>query len=107
MGNKRVSVDLSTLQFPVIFFVVFFYSGKSYFRGPWFITPSEVPSGAVYKQELFLSTLEETNPIVSIVGRCAVLDYNDYISSKFRMSNIKNYSNMSLFNLNVISRSFD
>ncbi|XP_019875742.2 protein polybromo-1 isoform X3 [Aethina tumida] len=59
--------------------------GKSYFRGPWFVPPSELPQSQnklFYKQEMFLSSLEDTNPVVSIMGRCAVLDYNDYISCR-------------------------
>lgn len=63
----------------------FFSSGKAYFRGPWLVTPPEIPpqpSRKFYKQEAFLSTLEDTNPLVGIVGRCAVLHYNDYISCK-------------------------
>ncbi|KAF5282989.1 hypothetical protein FQA39_LY04860 [Lamprigera yunnana] len=59
--------------------------GKCYFRGPWFVTPPEIPhspSRLFYKQEVFLSSLEDTNPLVSIVGKCCVLDYNDYISCR-------------------------
>lgn len=62
-----------------------FYSGKCYFRGPWFICPSEVPNltnKLYYKNELLQSTEEDINPIVSIIGKCAVLDYNDYVSRK-------------------------
>ncbi|XP_060527189.1 protein polybromo-1 isoform X2 [Cylas formicarius] len=57
--------------------------GKCYFRGPWFVSPAEVPNPfnkLYYKNELLLSTLDDVNPLVSIVGKCAVLDYNDYIS---------------------------
>ncbi|ENN78044.1 hypothetical protein HUJ04_006145 [Dendroctonus ponderosae] len=57
--------------------------GKCYFRGPWFICPSEVPNltnKLYYKNELLQSTEEDINPIVSIIGKCAVLDYNDYVS---------------------------
>ncbi|KAJ8960513.1 hypothetical protein NQ318_013797 [Aromia moschata] len=62
--------------------------GKCYFRGPWFITPADIPYSPLspgrlyYRQEVFLSSLEDTNPIVSIIGKCAVLEYNDYISSR-------------------------
>ncbi|XP_022920699.1 protein polybromo-1 isoform X3 [Onthophagus taurus] len=58
--------------------------GKCYFRGPWFITPVEVPQlqNKPYKNELFLSTLDDTHPLVGIVGKCSVLDYNDFISSR-------------------------
>lgn len=66
-------------------FNVIAFSGKCYFRGPWFVTPPEIPpipGRMFYKQEVFLSTVEDTNPLVSIIGKCAVLDYNDYISCK-------------------------
>ncbi|VEN56896.1 unnamed protein product [Callosobruchus maculatus] len=56
--------------------------GKCYFRGPWFITPADIPptpGKLFYRQEVFLSTLEDVNPIVSIIGRCHVMEYNDYI----------------------------
>ncbi|KAL1506167.1 hypothetical protein ABEB36_005579 [Hypothenemus hampei] len=57
--------------------------GKCYFRGPWFICPSEVPNPMnklYYRNEVLLSTEEDINPIVSIIGKCSVLDYNDYVS---------------------------
>ncbi|CAH1119196.1 unnamed protein product [Phaedon cochleariae] len=63
--------------------------GKCYFRGPWFITPSEVPNSQgrlFYKQELFLSSTEEASPIVSIIGKCSVLELNDFIT--YRMTEI-------------------
>ncbi|XP_025829015.1 protein polybromo-1 isoform X3 [Agrilus planipennis] len=59
--------------------------GKGYFRGPWFVTPMEIPLNPhrmFYKQEVFLSTLEDTNPLVGIMGKCSVLDYNEYISCR-------------------------
>lgn len=68
-----------------ILLVLFCCSEKSFFRGPWFLTPPEVPGTAnrfFYRQELMLSTVHDTSPIVGVVGRCAVLEYNDYISSK-------------------------
>lgn len=61
------------------------YSGKVLFRGPWLLTPPEVP-GTVnrlfYRQEVLLSTIQETTSAVAIVGRCAVLDQSEYITSK-------------------------
>jgi protein polybromo-1 len=35
-----------------------------------------------YRQEVMLSTTCETSPTVAIVGRCAVLDYCDYITRR-------------------------
>lgn len=61
------------------------FSGKCYFKGPWLLMPTEVPhtpTKLFYKQELFLSTVDGTHPIVAIVGKCAVLDYGEYICSE-------------------------
>ncbi|XP_043276955.1 protein polybromo-1 isoform X2 [Venturia canescens] len=59
--------------------------GKCYFKGPWLLTPPEIPHAPTklfYKQELFLSTVDGTHPIVAIVGKCAVLDHGEYICSR-------------------------
>ncbi|XP_056638138.1 protein polybromo-1 isoform X1 [Diorhabda sublineata] len=56
--------------------------GKCYFRGPWFIQPTDIPHNPTrlfYKQEVFLSSLEETSPIVSIIGKCHVLELSDWV----------------------------
>uniref|UniRef100_A0A6E8VEF4 Polybromo-1 n=1 Tax=Anopheles coluzzii TaxID=1518534 RepID=A0A6E8VEF4_ANOCL len=59
--------------------------GKVLFRGPWLLTPPEVP-GTVnrlfYRQEVLLSTIQETTSAVAIVGRCAVLDQSEYITRR-------------------------
>lgn len=63
-----------------------FSSGKSYFKGPWLLTPPEVPGTAnkyFYRQELILSTTQDVNPTIAIVGRCAVLEANEFISCKY------------------------
>jgi protein polybromo-1 len=57
--------------------------GKSFFRGPWLLVPSELPTSLLmnrlqYRQEVFLSTVQETTPTVGIIGRCCVLEYGDY-----------------------------
>lgn len=59
--------------------------GKSSFRGPWLLLPSELPPLAnrmYYRQEVFLSTVQETTPTVAIVGRCCVLEYYEYITKR-------------------------
>lgn len=59
--------------------------GKSSFRGPWLMNPTEVPSigtRSAYKQEVFLSNVQETNPVIAIVGRCSVLEYADFTHCK-------------------------
>lgn len=45
------------------------------------MTPPEVPGTGnrfFYRQELMLSTVQDISPIIAVVGRCAVLDYNEY-----------------------------
>lgn len=90
----------------ICYIFVFVNSGKAYFRGPWLVTPPEIPHSPnrlFYKQEVFLSSLEDSNPLVGIVGKCAVLDYNDYISSKFSL-NIISYFYL-FYKKNVICES--
>lgn len=36
-----------------------------------------------YKQEVLLTTMHDTSPLVGIVGKCAVLDYDDYLKCKY------------------------
>lgn len=58
---------------------------KSYFKGPWLLTPSEISptvSKPFYRQELLLSSVEEISPIIAIVGRCHVLEYGEYVSCR-------------------------
>lgn len=57
-------------------------SGEGLIHGPWFVLPSEIPSlnRLVYKQEIFLSTLETTNRVEHIVGKCGILEHSEYIS---------------------------
>lgn len=57
-------------------------AGNPYFHGPWFVQQAELPPttvGSFYPQEVFLSSIEDTNPLLSICERCAVLDVTDYI----------------------------
>ncbi|KAK2717362.1 hypothetical protein QYM36_006224 [Artemia franciscana] len=56
----------------------------AYFHGPWYVTPVEMamPPKLCYKQEVFLSSIEDSNPILSITGRCAVLDYHEYTTMR-------------------------
>ncbi|XP_058446489.1 protein polybromo-1 isoform X2 [Malaya genurostris] len=59
--------------------------GKSFFRGPWLLTPPEVPgtiSRLFYRQEVLLSTIQESTPTVAIVGRCAVQEHHEYITRR-------------------------
>ncbi|CAB4068399.1 PBRM1 [Lepeophtheirus salmonis] len=56
--------------------------GMAYFYGAWYVTPSEVPHNPTqmfYKREVFLSTISDINPLLSVVGKCCVMDASDYI----------------------------
>lgn len=60
-------------------------NGKSYFKGPWLLAPSETTPALgkqFYRQELLLSTVEDISPVIGIVGRCAVLEYAEFINSR-------------------------
>ena len=53
----------------------------AYFHGPWFVTPAEIPSQmgrSYYKAEAFLSSISDSNPLLSVVGKCVVLDLPEY-----------------------------
>jgi protein polybromo-1 len=61
--------------------------GKSFFRGPWLLAPSELPASLLinrmqYRQEVFLSTVQELTPTVGILGRCCVMEYYDYTTRR-------------------------
>lgn len=59
--------------------------GEGFFHGPWLVLPSVIPytpSRTFYKQEVFLSSLEDTNPLSNIVGKSAVLEHSEYISCR-------------------------
>ncbi|CAL8069132.1 unnamed protein product [Orchesella dallaii] len=59
-------------------------SGTAYFHGPWFTSLSEVcqttiPVGRTFfQQEIFQSSIEDTNPLLSVCGKCCVLDVDDF-----------------------------
>ena len=50
-----------------------------------FVQQPELPPLAFksfYPQEVFLSSIEDTNPLLSICDRCAVVEYKDYITQR-------------------------
>ncbi|XP_041350352.1 protein polybromo-1-like isoform X3 [Gigantopelta aegis] len=60
-------------------------SGDAFFFGPWFVHPSEIqhsPTRLFYKREVFLSSVEDTNSLMSVIGKCSVLHIKDYCSSR-------------------------
>lgn len=59
--------------------------GNGFYHGPWFVLPGEIqhPASRVfYRQEVLLSSIEDTNPLLSIMGRCCVLDSKDYSAGR-------------------------
>ncbi|KAK9506268.1 hypothetical protein O3M35_008237 [Rhynocoris fuscipes] len=59
--------------------------GEGFFRGPWMVMPTETPhspSRLFYKQEVLLSTLEDTHQTNNIVSKCVVLEHGEYISCR-------------------------
>ncbi|KPM06091.1 polybromo-1-like protein [Sarcoptes scabiei] len=59
--------------------------GNPYFHGPWYVQQAELPSntvGSFYPQEVFLSSIEDTNPLLSICERCCVLNLKDYCTKR-------------------------
>ncbi len=62
----------------------------AYFHGPWFVTPREVapqdPPVSFLPQECCLSSIQDSNPLLSVVGKCCVLEPDDYrVSRKTRL----------------------
>ena len=63
--------------------------GKGFFHGPWFVTPQEIhssgaaPGRQYFRQEVFLSSIEDTNPLLAITGRCHVMDPQEYMTSEY------------------------
>ena len=56
-------------------------SNDPWFRGPWFVRVKEVdhlPTRMFYPRELFLSNIQDTNPMRSIIRKCAVLPASDF-----------------------------
>ncbi|XP_070193759.1 protein polybromo-1-like isoform X2 [Littorina saxatilis] len=59
--------------------------GDANFHGSWFVRPTEIehaPTRLFYKHEVFLSSIEDTNPLGSVIGKCCVLHIKDYCSSR-------------------------
>ncbi|CAH1403720.1 unnamed protein product [Nezara viridula] len=59
--------------------------GEALFKGPWVVIPSEIPyspNRLFYKQEVFISTLEDTHSVNNIVSKCIVLEHSEHISCR-------------------------
>ena len=60
-------------------------SNDPWFHGPWFVRIEEtqhLPTRMFYERELFMSNIHDTNPMRSIIRKCAVLFPSDYVKSK-------------------------
>nr|CAB3264682.1 protein polybromo-1 [Phallusia mammillata] len=59
--------------------------GNVWLHGPWFVRPTSVehePTRMFYKNELFLSSVEDTFPIAEVVGKCLVMAHKDYCACR-------------------------
>ncbi|KAF4079056.1 hypothetical protein AMELA_G00188770 [Ameiurus melas] len=59
--------------------------GVAFFFGPIFIHPAETehePTKMFYQREVFLSNVEETSPMMCIIGKCVVSSFKDFISCR-------------------------
>ena len=57
-----------------------------WFSGPWFVRPDEVehvPTKMFYRNEVFMSSIQDTNPMRSVIGRCAVLVPKDFVKCTY------------------------
>jgi len=63
----------------------YFSSGDPWFHGCWFLRPSEtvhLPTHLFYPKELLMSNIADTNPMRSVIGKCAVLSFKEYCTCK-------------------------
>ena len=66
-GNRNMVAQIDTMWTGA--------DGMAYFNGPWFVVPLELPpqpDRKYYKAEAFLSTISDSNPLLSVVGKCLV-----------------------------------
>ena len=64
---------------------LFVASGEAFIRGPHFVHPAQVdhvPTRLFYKKEVIRSSREETVAASSVAGRCTVLSYKEYCTSR-------------------------
>ena len=74
------------LHFDNVIIIIIIISDDPWFRGPWFLRVEEVqhlPSRMFYERELFMSNIQDSNPMRSIIRKCGVLYPSDYTKCKF------------------------
>lgn len=77
-----MKLNLTVLSTPPRSFLL---SGDPWFHGPWFVYPEEVthtPTRLFLERELFMSSIHDTNPMRSIIGRCSVMSLVDYVKKR-------------------------
>lgn len=77
--KEWVNESISRFSWIELIFFSSILRGKSYFRGPWFMTPVEVPGTSArsfYRQELMLSTVQDTSPMVR------EQDFDNFVDNK-------------------------
>jgi len=60
--------------------------GETFIHGPCFVSPAQVehvPTRLFYKKEVIRSSREQTFQASSVIGRCTVLSYKEYCTSRF------------------------
>eukprot|EP00088_Acartia_fossae_P025373 TRINITY_DN2619_c0_g1_i1.p1 TRINITY_DN2619_c0_g1~~TRINITY_DN2619_c0_g1_i1.p1 ORF type:complete len:664 (-),score=228.07 TRINITY_DN2619_c0_g1_i1:898-2889(-) len=76
-GNRNMVAQIDTMWLGT--------DGMAYFNGPWFVVPAELPPQSdrkFFKSEAFLSTISDSNPLLSVVGKCVVLEFKDYCKQR-------------------------
>ena len=95
--------SMSFIHHPAIHYIYTHLSSDDpWFRGPWFVRVKEVqhvPTKMFYEREVFMSNIQDTNPMRSIIRKCAVLFPTDYVKCK-RVTVL--LSLMSLFSLMLL-----
>jgi len=60
-------------------------SGSMFFCGPGYMYPNDTehaPTRLFWQKEVIRSMVDDTNPLLSVTGRCVVLLHKEYISSR-------------------------
>ena len=69
-------------------FLCTYSSGDPWFHGCWFLRPSEtmhLPTHMFYPNELLMSNIADTNPMRSVIGKCAVLTFKDFCTCELHL----------------------
>ena len=70
-----------SILFPSKYISITLFSGICWFHGPWFVGPADtqhLPTRMFHDKEVFLSSLEETTPLMNVTGKCCVQPIREY-----------------------------